>query len=91
LADHFDAVVVSGEVGTGKPDPVVFAHAVEALGVEPGDAVMVGDNLLKDVDGAIAAGLGAIWVNRDARPRPGGRSSVLEVRDLGELPALLSR
>jgi putative hydrolase of the HAD superfamily len=91
LADRFDAVVVSGEFGTGKPDPDVFAHAVEALGVEPGQAVMVGDNLLKDVDGAIAAGLGAIWVNRDARPRAGERSSLLEVRDLGELPALLSR
>ena len=45
LADRFDAVVVSGELRTAKPDPAVYAHALDAVGARPGDAVMVGDSL----------------------------------------------
>ena len=82
LADRFDVVVVSGELGTAKPDPVVYAHALSALGAEPGDAVMVGDSLRNDVDGPLAAGLRAVWLNRD-----GGRGrriapDLVEVADL---------
>ena len=34
LAERFDAVVVSGELGIGKPDPAIFAHALAALGAQ---------------------------------------------------------
>jgi putative hydrolase of the HAD superfamily len=94
LADRFAVVVVSGELGTAKPDPAVYTHALSALGAEPGDAVMAGDSLRNDVDGALAAGLaGAVWVNRDRRPCPDGwdaRAGRLEVRDLAELCGLLA-
>jgi putative hydrolase of the HAD superfamily len=90
LADRFDVVVVSGELGSAKPDPAVYAHALSALGVEPADAVMVGDNLRNDVDGALAAGLGAVWLNRDGRPRPEDRPDLVEVPDLAALPAALA-
>ena len=73
LADRFDAVVVSGELRSAKPDPAVYAHALQALGAEPGDAVMVGDSLRNDVDGPVAAGLRAIWLNRTGEPRPADR------------------
>jgi putative hydrolase of the HAD superfamily len=90
LTDRFDAVVVSGDLGTAKPDPAVYAHALSALGAEPGDAVMVGDSLRNDVDGALAAGLGAVWLNRDGRPRPQDRPDLREIAGLGELPAALA-
>jgi putative hydrolase of the HAD superfamily len=90
LADRFDVVVVSGELGTAKPDPAVYAHALSGLGAEPGDAVMVGDSLANDVDGALAAGLRAVWVNRDGRPRPQDRADIREIAGLGELPAALA-
>jgi putative hydrolase of the HAD superfamily len=90
LADRFDAVVVSGELGSAKPDPAVFAHALRALGAEPAEAVMVGDSLSNDVDGALAAGLGAVWVNRDGRPRPPDRPNLVEVADLAGIPAMLA-
>jgi len=89
LADRFAAVVVSGDLGRGKPDPAIFLHAVRALDAEPADAVMVGDNLRKDVDGALAAGLRAGWVNRDAEQRL-DRGDVIEVHDLGALPGALA-
>ena len=73
LADRFDAVVVSGELRSAKPDPAVYAHALEARRRRPGDAVMVGDSLRNDVDGPVAAGLSAVWLNRD-RPAAASRS-----------------
>jgi putative hydrolase of the HAD superfamily len=86
LAGHFDAVVVSGDVGVGKPDPAVFRHALDLVGASPDDAVMIGDTLERDIDGAVAAGLRAVWINRFGAPaRPG----VTAITSLDELPALL--
>jgi putative hydrolase of the HAD superfamily len=90
LADRFGVVVVSGELGTAKPDPAVYAHALSALGAEPGDAVMVGDSLRNDVDGPIAAGLRGVWLNRDGRPRPDDRVDLVEIRGLDELADVLA-
>ncbi len=89
LEDRFDAVVVSAEVGTGKPGAAVFARILALLGANPGDAVMIGDSVERDVDGALAAGLRAVWVNREGRLRPGGRAGLMEVRTLEELPSRL--
>jgi putative hydrolase of the HAD superfamily len=88
LEECFRAVIVSGDLGVGKPDPAVFAAALEALGAPAEGAVMIGDSLKRDIDGALGAGLRAVWINRlgvDGR-RPG----VPEIRTLDELPALLS-
>jgi putative hydrolase of the HAD superfamily len=90
LADHFDAIVVSGDLGRGKPDAAIFAHALRAVGAEPGEAVMVGDNLTNDVDGALAAGLRAVWLNRDGKERPAHRPDLVEIGHLGQLPAALA-
>ena len=64
LATYFEAVVVSGEVGVGKPDPRIFAAALAALAVAPSATVMVGDSIERDIVGAQAAGLRAVWLNR---------------------------
>ena len=71
-----------GELRSAKPDPAVYAHALDALGAEPADAVMVGDSLRNDVDGPLAAGLGAVWVNRTGEPRPADRPDLVEIADL---------
>jgi FMN phosphatase YigB (HAD superfamily) len=44
LAGYFDAVVVSGEAGVGKPYPEAFGPVVDALAVGPEEALMVGDS-----------------------------------------------
>ncbi len=63
LAGWLDAVVDSGLVGIEKPDPGIFRHAAAALGVEPGEAVHVGDLYSIDVVGARAAGARAILLD----------------------------
>ena len=65
LADRFDAIVISGEFGHGKPDPAIFRHTLAQLDVPASRALMIGDSLERDVAGARAAGMKTAWVNRD--------------------------
>lgn len=60
LAVLLDTVVLPADVGAAKPDPRIFAVALERLGVAPGEAVFVGDDAHHDLGGARAAGLEAV-------------------------------
>jgi putative hydrolase of the HAD superfamily len=62
-----DAVVDSRSHGRVKPHPTIFQAALDALGVDPEDAVMVGDSLEEDFEGARALGMRAILVDREER------------------------
>ena len=88
FVEHFslpvDAWVASGKHGKVKPDPTIFRVVLEALGVEPSAAVMVGDSLEDDVEGARALGMRAYLVDRDGRT--GGADAL---PTLLALPALL--
>ena len=64
IASCFDAVVCSGEFGAAKPDGAIFARALAVLGVEASAALHVGDNRATDFDGARAAGIEALLVDR---------------------------
>ncbi|MBE3589434.1 MAG: HAD-IA family hydrolase [Firmicutes bacterium] len=64
LAGWFDAVVLSAEAGVQKPDARIFQRALEALGCDPEGAVMVGDDYVNDIEGAGAAGLRGILLDR---------------------------
>jgi HAD superfamily hydrolase (TIGR01549 family) len=80
-----DAIVDSRSHGRVKPHPTIFQAALELLGVVPIQAVMVGDSLEEDVEGARALGMRAILVDRDDRhPDVEGR-----LTDLYGLPAAL--
>ncbi|KAJ0259401.1 Haloacid dehalogenase-like hydrolase [Hirschfeldia incana] len=60
--DWFDAVAVSAEVEAEKPNPTIFLKACELLGVNPEDAVHVGDDRRNDLWGARDAGCDAwLW------------------------------
>jgi putative hydrolase of the HAD superfamily len=61
-ADAFDAVVVTGPIGAPKPDRRAFEAIADELGVDPGDAVYVGDDPERDVAGAAAAGFRTVQV-----------------------------
>jgi len=63
IADLFDAILVEGELGFGKPDERVYHRALSALGVTPADAWMVGDHLDFDVAAPQRLGLSAVWID----------------------------
>jgi putative hydrolase of the HAD superfamily len=80
-----DAFVSSGVHGKTKPHPTIFLAVLELLGVEPDDAVMIGDSLEDDVEGARAAGIQALLLDRENR-----YPEVEEkLNDLRALPAAL--
>jgi putative hydrolase of the HAD superfamily len=80
-----DAVVTSAEFGAAKPDPAIFARALElAGGVAAADAVHAGDDVEADVEGAKAAGIAPVLVARDGEVPPPG------VRAIPSLDGLLS-
>jgi putative hydrolase of the HAD superfamily len=70
LGDLFDAILVEGEVGYGKPDERIYRLALRELKVEPHDAWMAGDNLEWDVAAPQTLGLVAIWVDVKGRGLP---------------------
>ena len=62
-----DAIVDSRSHGRVKPHPTIFEAALELLGVRAADAVMVGDSLEEDIEGARALGMQAILIDREER------------------------
>ena len=90
LGDRFEAVVVSEDVGLAKPETAIFEHALATMSVDPARAVMVGDHLTKDIEGALAAGLRAVWLNRDDAPRPQAPPDLIEISTLDDLPEALA-
>ena len=80
-----DGTASSAVVGAAKPAPDVFREALRLAGVEAAEAVHVGDSLEGDVEGARAAGVRAILLDREGDPP----ADVETIRSLAELPALL--
>jgi putative hydrolase of the HAD superfamily len=87
LAPLVDAVVTSAEAGARKPDPALFAAALRAAGSDPDGALHAGDSLANDVEGARAAGIRAVLVDRAGDS--GAPPDVQTVAGLGDLAAVL--
>ena len=85
LRSYFGTVVISREVFVRKPDPRIFAMALDRLKVTTADAVFVGDTPKTDIAGAHAAGMKAIWLNRDNLPP---QDSIVPDATLGSLSKL---
>ncbi len=95
LGDLISAVVSSAEHGFMKPHPSIFAAALQLMDVDPGNAIMVGDSVRQDVDGARGAGMRAVLLHRGAQPHPHAAELASKgapiIRSLAELPALIAR
>ena len=89
LGHYFEAVVISGEFGAGKPNPRIFTHTLEQLGVAPEATTMVGDNPINDVTGAQKAGMMGIWLNRFGETCADGVTPDAEISNLVELRDVL--
>jgi putative hydrolase of the HAD superfamily len=87
LAPLVDGVVTSAAVGAAKPAPAIFAHALGLAGVPAERARVrhVGDSLDEDVRGALACGISAVLLRRDAQPTPPALDGVATIASLAEL------
>jgi len=64
LGEYLDFCVTSKEVGEEKPHPLVFLTALRKAGVEPNEALHVGDQVYSDVEGARAVGITPVLLDR---------------------------
>jgi len=64
LSGRFDVMALSAVVGWAKPDPRIFAHVTDGLGVPPEHCLYVGDGLDDELGGARRAGLRPVLVDR---------------------------
>ncbi len=83
-------IIDSNRVGVSKPDPRIFALALEQLGCAPAEALHAGDSFDKDVRGARAAGWRTAWVVGAAeRTCPAPELVDVRVRRLADLEAII--
>ncbi|MGQ9475477.1 MAG: HAD family hydrolase [Actinomycetota bacterium] len=86
LSSYLEFVISSANLGRIKPEASIFRAALGRVGVEPGEAVHVGDHYYADVLGARAAGLHPVLLDRAGRA---WKTDCPVIRSLSELPDLL--
>jgi putative hydrolase of the HAD superfamily len=92
LERFFDCIVLAGDLEMVKPDPAIFAHAMKLLDVGPDESVMVGDRYDRDIEGAHAAGMRAVWIRcRNETLPEGARPPDATIDRIGDLAAALAK
>jgi len=89
LKDWVQGVVISQEVGVSKPDPRIFEIALG--GLDPRDALMIGDGITSDVMGANNAGVDVCWYNPKGKVLPEGVHAEYEIRDIRDCIAIATQ
>ncbi len=83
LNQYFDFVIASAVFGASKPSPRIFEEALRRAGVQPHEAVHIGDSFEDDIKGARAIGMNAILIERHPQHRK--LEQVETIHDLREL------
>ncbi len=86
ITPYFQSIVISEAVGIAKPDPRIFAPALERIGVDAGSVLYVGDSVSSDMAAARNAGMDFCWVNPGGLPVPDGFAPVFVITSLEEFP-----
>lgn len=86
LEPLFEVIFVEGEFGVGKPHPSIFRAALDKMGIQPEQVLMVGDNFEADILGASTVGIDGVWVHH-GRPLPSHTHQPKEV--IGHIRELL--
>lgn len=90
IRQYFNVIVISGEFGAHKPDPSIFRHAAELLGLQPQSIAFVGDNPVNDILASAAMGMVPIWLDHFAEWPEGVERPEYVAHGLGEVTGILS-
>ncbi len=91
LAEAFDVILDSAQVGVSKPNPEIFQTALERLGLPPGETICVGDSFERDMIPTRELGMKTIWL-KGPHPRVPANPGPVDawISSLSELEALIS-
>lgn len=87
LGRYFESALAARDAGMLKPDPRIFALLLGRAGLRCDEVLHVGDDPEADVEGARAAGVAPVWLNRRALPWPRTTAAPAVIRGLDELAA----
>lgn len=85
IAKYFSEIVISGEVGYGKPDSRIYQIVLSRLKINPESTFSIGDSLERDIRGAKVLGIKTVWVNRHGLTRDESIVPDIEVSNLKQL------
>ncbi|MCC8023623.1 MAG: HAD family hydrolase [Clostridiales bacterium] len=88
LRPYMDTIVVSGQFGIHKPDRRIFDHAAANLGVDNARCLYVGDHPVNDIQGALGAGMRAVWMSYGTFREARVDASIPKLTKRGALPEL---
>lgn len=90
IAECFEEIIISEEVGLAKPDPAIFELLFDRMGyADQSGALMVGDSLSSDIRGGAGFGIDTCWYNPAGAVNDTGVKPTYEIRRLVELYELL--
>ena len=82
LAEYFDFILASAEVGSAKPDKKIFIEAIRRSGVKPAEVCHIGDDLLADIRGANSVGIEAILIDRNSKHEKNSLATISSFQEL---------
>jgi len=89
VTGYFDQILISGDVGIGKPDGRLFEMILIRLKASAKTSLMIGNSLTSDVQGAQSIGMQTVWINRSGKSRDDSIVPDWEISSLDELDAVL--
>ncbi|OQY28198.1 MAG: hypothetical protein B6244_08060 [Candidatus Cloacimonetes bacterium 4572_55] len=91
LSNFFDSIIISGQIGVGKPGSLPFEMALSQLVVTPDATLMVGDSIEHDILGAKQLGIRTAWLNRREQRHRNSMIANYEIKNLYDLEKKLLR
>ena len=82
LAEYFDFILASAEVGSAKPDKKIFIEAIRRSGVKPAEVCHIGDDLRADIRGANSVGIEAILIDRNSKHKKNSLATISSFQEL---------
>lgn len=76
LEPLLDVITISEEAGMRKPEPGIFHNTLAQVGVDPEEAMFVGDDPWSNIGGARSSGMRAIWMRTPFWPEPPDKDAV---------------
>ncbi len=88
VVGYFDQILISGDVGIGKPDRRIFEMILDRLKASAKTSLMIGNSLTSDIQGAQSAGMQTVWINRSSKFRDDNVVPDWEISSLDELDSI---
>ncbi|MGZ9584166.1 HAD family hydrolase [Paenibacillus marinisediminis] len=90
IQQYFDHIFISGNFDKGKPALSLYEYGMKLTGIPANEAIMVGDKLTTDIQGAVNAGMHNAWINRNDKPLTGPVQPEYTIKSLTELQEVIN-